>query len=235
MVDARLTQVTWPRTHRLVMSHFPPIDLFDDIADPRDWEALAVAQSRTNPRIYEEIGDLSLVPVERRLSGDGASWVMAAFTHISPDRTSRFSDGSFGVYYAGDSLETALREHTFHMSRFYRNASVGPGWISEVRQLVGKVDTELVDLREPGFEHLLNPEIATYPVSQAFALEQKSLDRHGIVYPSLRHDGGQCIAVFYPNAVTPPMQTNHFRYHWNGERVDFAQELSGDRDILELV
>lgn len=178
-------------THRLVMSHFPPIDLFDDIADPRDWESLAVAQSRTNPQIYEEIGDPSLVPVDRRLSGEGASWVMAAFTHISPDRSSRFSDGSFGVYYAGDSLETALREHTFHISRFFRDTAMEPGWISEVRQLIGTVDTELVDLRQLGFDHLLDPDIATYPVSQAFAVDQKAQGRDGIVYPSLRHDGGQ--------------------------------------------
>lgn len=235
MVDVQLTHVTWPKTHRLVMSHFPPIDLFDDIADPRDWEVLAVSQSRTNPRIYEEIGDLSLVPVERRLSGDGASWVMAAFTHISPDRTSRFSDGSFGVYYAGDSLETALREHTFHLSRFYRNVALVPGWISEVRQLVGSVDTDLVELREPGYEHLLDPDIVTYPVPQAFAQEQRALEHNGIVYPSLRHDGGECIAVFYPDAVTPPKQADHFRYHWNGEHVDFIQQLSGDREIFELV
>lgn len=235
MVGAQPRHVAWPKTHRLVMSHFPPVDFFDDLADPRDWEALAVAQLRTNPRIYEEVGDLSPVSVERRLSGEGASWVMVAFTHISTDRTSRFSDGSFGVYYAGDSLETALREHTFHMSRFYRNAAMEPGWISEVRQLVGTVDTVLVDLREPGFEYLLDPDIATYPTPQTFAQEQKVLERDGIVYSSLRHDGGECIAIFYPDAVTPPKPADHFRYHWNGERVDFARQLSGDREILELV
>lgn len=235
MVDAAIAHISWPKTHRLVMSQFPPIDLFDDIADPRDWETLASAQSRTNPRIYEEIGDLSLVPVDRRLAGDGASWVMAAFTHISPDRTSRFSDGTFGVYYAGDCLETALREHTFHVERFYRDAVMEPGWISKVRQLVGTVDTDLVDLRDPGNEHLLNPDIATYPISQTFAKEQKLLERDGLIYPSLRHDGGQCIAIFFPDAVTPPVQAQHFRYHWNGTRVDFVQALSGDREILELV
>lgn len=235
MVDVPLARVSWPKTHRLVMSHFPPIDLFDDIADPRDWEALAIAQSRTNPRLYEEIGNLSLVPVERRLAGEGASWVMATFTHVSPDRKSRFSDGTFGVYYAGDSLETALREHTFHVGRFYMDADMDIGWICEVRQLIGTIDADLVDLRVEDVGHLLNPDIETYRVSQAFAHEQKALERNGIVYPSLRHDGGQCIAVFFPDVVTPPIQGEHFRYHWNGERVDFVQRMSGDRSILELV
>lgn len=234
MVTPQTTRVTWSRTHRLIMSHFPPIDLYDDIADPRDWEALAIAQSRTNPRIFEELGELSLVPVERRLSGDGASWVMAAFTHISPDRKSRFSDGTFGIYYAGDELETALREHTFHMSRFYAQSGAAPGWISEVRQLIGSIDAVLVDLRHPGFEQVLDPDIASYPRSQEFAANLRSDNHDGIVYPSLRHAGGTCIAAFFPNVVTPPRQGDHFRYHWNGNRVDFVQQLTGDRPILEI-
>ncbi|MEM8541730.1 MAG: RES domain-containing protein, partial [Pseudomonadota bacterium] len=79
MVEIPISRVVWEKTHRLILSHFPPIDLFDDLADPQDWEALALAESRTNPRIYEKIGDLSLVPSKRRVSGPGASWVMAAF------------------------------------------------------------------------------------------------------------------------------------------------------------
>jgi hypothetical protein len=55
-----------------VLSHFPSIDTYNDVAGPHDWEALAAAQAHTNPRIFERIGDLSLVPPERRLSGPGA-------------------------------------------------------------------------------------------------------------------------------------------------------------------
>ncbi|MCE2521835.1 MAG: RES family NAD+ phosphorylase [Rhodobacteraceae bacterium] len=234
MVGPKTTRVAWPKTHRLVMSHFPPIDLYDDIADPRDWEALAIAQSRTNPRIYEEIGDLSLVPVERRLTGEGASWVMAAFTHISPDRQSRFSDGTYGVYYAAKALETAFREHTFHMGRFYADSKLTPGWISEVRQLIGLIDADLIDLRPPGYDDLLNPDPGSYPAPQSFAREQKSNDKNGIVYPSQRHTGGECIAAFFPDVVTPPKQGDHFRYHWNGDNIDFLQQLTGDRPILQI-
>ena len=226
------TRVRWPATHRLVLSHFPPIDLFDDVADPHDWEALAKAQSRTNPRIHEQIGDLSLVPAERRLSGPGASWVMAAFTHVSPDRTSRFSDGSYGVYHAGDNLETAMREHTFHMGRFYAAAGMAADWISEVRQLIGSIDAVLVDIRSTGFEPLLDPD--SYERSQAFARKQKTANANGIVYPSVRHTGGECIAAFYPDVVTPPAQGDHFRYYWDGEQVSYVRKVSGDRAIYDL-
>ena len=216
------------------MSRFPPIDLFDDIADPRDWEALARAESRTNPRIYEQIGDLSLVPVDRRFSGPGASWVMAAFTHISPDRTSRFCDGSYGVYYAGDTLETALYEHSFHMARFYAATAMAAGWHSQVRQLVGSVDADLTDLRGDGFDAILDPDIATYPTAQAFARTQRAAGSNGIVYPSQRHATGTCIAAFYPDTVTPARQGDHFRYHWSGETIDFVQKLSEPRTVFRL-
>ncbi|WP_349017726.1 RES family NAD+ phosphorylase [Rhizobium sp. 32-5/1] len=229
-----VTGVNWPQTHRLVMSHYPPIDLYDDVADPRDWEALALAQAKTNPRIYEQIGDLSLVPQGRRVSGDGASWVMAAFTHISPHRTSRFSDGSYGVYYAGNSLETALREHTYHMARFYAASVVEPGWMSQVRQLVGTINADLVDLRGGGHQDILSPDLETYPAARAFAKSMRDDGANGIVYPSQRHIDGECIAAFYPDVVTPPRQGDHFRYHWNGRNVDFVQKMTGQRTVYGL-
>ena len=108
MVDT--TRVEWPQTYRIIRSIHPPIDLFEDIADPRDWEALASAESKTNPRIWDSIGRLDLVPVDRRVTGIGASYNMAPFTHISLDRPGRFTNGSYGVYSAGNSEEVAIRE-----------------------------------------------------------------------------------------------------------------------------
>jgi hypothetical protein len=232
MLHAPTTRVLWGETHRLVLSHFPRIDLYDDVADPRDWEALACAQARTNARIWEEIGDLSLVPVERRIGGPGASWVMGAFTHVSPDRVSRFSDGSYGAYYAGDRLATALAEHTHHMGRFYAAAGMDAAWISEVRQLIGALDAALLDLRGGGFAALLDPD--DYGRSQAFARQHLGAGADGIVYPSVRHRPGQCVAAFYPDVVGVPAQGDHFRYYWDGKQITYARKLTGDRAIYTL-
>ena len=49
------TRVRWPQTFRIIRSIHPPIDLFEDIADPGDWEALAAVEAKTNPRIRLEI------------------------------------------------------------------------------------------------------------------------------------------------------------------------------------
>lgn len=91
---AQKQHVHWPQTFRIIRSIHPPIDLFEDIADPRDWEALASVEEKTNPRIRFEIGDLGKVPADRRVAGQGATYVMAPFVHCSTTRPGRFSDGS---------------------------------------------------------------------------------------------------------------------------------------------
>ncbi|TIT45159.1 MAG: RES domain-containing protein, partial [Mesorhizobium sp.] len=113
-------RVHWPQTYRIIRSIHPPIDLFEDIADPRDWEALAAVEEKTNPRIRLELGDLGKVPAARRVSGPGASFVMAPFVHCSTLRPGRFSDGSYGIYYAGDSEDVALAETIHHHQKFMR-------------------------------------------------------------------------------------------------------------------
>ena len=232
--DFPVTRVSWPGTHRLVMSHHPPIDLYDDIADPRDWGLVAEAVQRTNPRLAASYGKLDAVPVERRLAGQGASWVMAAFVHFSPDRPSRFSDGSYGVYYAGNNLETALREHSFHIARAFAATDEEPGWLSEVRELVGSVNADLTDLRGTGAEGYLRPDVASYPAPQALARQLRDGGANGLVYPSVRNPGGECIAAFWPDVVSTARQADHFRYHWNGEVIDFARRMTGKRMIFDL-
>lgn len=229
---APVSRVRWTETHRLVLARYPRIDLYDDVADPRDWEALALAQSRTNPRIYEEIGDLSRVPVERRLAGDGASWVMGAFTHVSPDRRSRFADGTFGIYYAGESLATACHEHGYHMGRFFAVSGEPPGWLAQVRQLIGRLDAELDDLRGGGFELLLDPD--DYTASQAYGVRRRAEAADGIVYPSVRRPGGECVALFYPDVVGRVAQGDHFDYFWDGSRIRYVRQITGKGGLYEL-
>ncbi|GAC1346139.1 MAG: hypothetical protein NVSMB18_27530 [Acetobacteraceae bacterium] len=89
--------VHWATGHRVIRTIYPPVDLFEDIADPADWELLVLAEAKTNPRVRQQVGDLSIVPPARRVAGPTASLVMAAFTHASRARPSRFSDGSYGV------------------------------------------------------------------------------------------------------------------------------------------
>lgn len=219
MVSVR--RVEWPRSVRIIRSSHPPIDLFEDIADPADWEALASAEAKFNPRVRESIGDLSKVPAARRVRGPGASWVMAPFVHCSPLRPGRFSDGSFGLYYAGDRTEVAIAETIHHHAKFMRATNEAPGWTSQFRALVGSIAADLDDVR--GRSDLLDPD--DYGPSQRFGAERRAAGSNGITWPSVRYPDGECIGVFWPDVIPIPIQGAHFAYHWNGDAVDYVKQL----------
>lgn len=208
--------VRWARAFRLIRTIHPPIDLFEDIADPRDWEALASVESKTNPRLVESIGRLDLVPPERRVAGPGASLAMAPFVHVSADRPGRFTAGEYGVYSAGDSEEVALREVAFHQARLMRSTSEGPGWHSQFRMMVGAVDRVFTDLR--GRPDCHDPVDWSVPQRLAAGLRADGAD--GVHYNSVRCPGGLCIGAFWPDAISIPQQADHYELHWDGERVD---------------
>ncbi|ODT66583.1 MAG: hypothetical protein ABS75_26260 [Pelagibacterium sp. SCN 63-23] len=209
-------RIAWPKASRIIRSIHPPIDLFEDIADPQDWEALASAESKTNPRLWDHLGRLDLVPPARRVGGPGTSFVMAPFVHVSPDRPGRFTDGSYGVYSAGRSEEVAIREVAHHHGRAMRASAEAPGWTSQFRLLVNRLDLDLHDARR--FERYHHPD--DYAPSQALARRLRAAGSNGIVYRSVRSPGGECAAIFWPDLIPVPVQADHFDFHWDGARVD---------------
>jgi len=218
-----VTRVAWTGARRIIRSLYPPIDLFEDIADPADWPLLISAEQKTNPRLMETLGALDLVPPERRVGGPGASWLMAPFTHVSADRPSRFSDGRFGVLYAADRFETALSETIHHHARFMARTNEAPGWTSQFRELVLDVTLDAHDLRVGGgHEDCLHP--TDYRAAQELAAALRATSSDGIVYPSRRQRGGECVALFYPDRAGNVVQGRHLDYHWNGNRVDFYRD-----------
>ncbi|MFN9499158.1 MAG: RES family NAD+ phosphorylase [Erythrobacteraceae bacterium] len=221
-----ISKVEWKGAVRIVRSAFPPIDLFEDIADPADWPLLISAEQKTNPRIAITIGNLDLVPIDRRVGGLGATYLMAPFTHASPDRPSRFSNGSYGVLYVGDRFETALFETIHHHARFMARTKEAAGWTSQFREIILTVSADLHDLqsRKPELSLELNPD--SYAASQALAANLKQTGSDGIVYRSDRHPEGTCVALFYPNCASSPVQGRHLDYHWNGTRVDLVRDAA---------
>ncbi|MEO0391875.1 MAG: RES family NAD+ phosphorylase [Pseudomonadota bacterium] len=177
-----------------------------------------------NPRIIADIGDLSLVPEGRRVSGPGASWAMAPFVHVSPDRPSRFSDGSYGLYYAGDRLEVALFETAHHHARFMARTNEAPGWTSDFRQLIGKIDAALVNITAlTDKDQILDPDDWRHAQQQGQTWRQQGFD--GCVYDSVRAPTGQCVGLYWPDICGIPIQGKHFSYEWDGATVSRIRDL----------
>jgi hypothetical protein len=228
-----LSAVHWPSAVRIIRSAFPPIDLFEDIADPADWPLLLAAEQKTNPRLIESVGQLDLVPPARRVAGPGASYLMSPFTHASTDRPSRFSDGTFGVLYAGDSFAVALFETIHHHARFMARTSEAAGWTSQFREIVFGVTARLHDLRGDG-DHaaVLDPE--DYTAGHRLGASLHAAGAEGVVYPSVRRPGGDCVGLLYPDLASNPVQGRHLDYHWDGERVDLYRE-AGTGQVFRIV
>lgn len=221
--DVPLAPVHWPQAVRIIRSVFPPIDLFEDIADPEDWPLLISAEQKTNPRLMDTIGNLDLIPPERRIGGQGASYLMSPFTHTSADRPSRFSDGRLGVLYVASDFDTAVHETIYHHARFMEATSQAPGWTSQFREITLEVDASLHDLRDLKPSELLDP--VDYEPAQSFGAALRAKGSDGVVYPSVRSKG-DCVGLFYPDLARSPVQGRHLDYHWDGDRVDLVRDAT---------
>jgi hypothetical protein len=227
------TELSWPGACRIIRSLYPPIDLFDDIADPADWALLAAAEQKTNPRLMETLGTIDLVPPGRRVGGAGASYLMAPFTHVSRDRPSRFSDGGYGVLYAAQRFETALMETVHHHAQFMARTAEAPGWTSQFREILLDIDAALHDLRggNPAFAPALLAD--DYTASRPLGAALRANGSDGIAYPSQRHPGGDCVGLFYPDRAANPRQGRHLDYHWNGSAIDFYRD-AGKGEVYRI-
>jgi hypothetical protein len=221
-----ISEIRWRSSVRIIRSIFPPIDLFEDIADPADWPLIISAEQKTNPRLMETIGNLDLVPEQRRVAGPGASYLMAPFTHVSTDRPSRFSDGTFGVLYAGNSFEVGLFETIHHHGKFMARTNEPAGWTSQFREILLDINAQLHDLRDDTAVQsgLLLPD--DYEASQALGSQLRASGSDGVVYPSVRYPTGECVGVFYPDCTANPIQGRHLDYHWNGTTVDLYRNAN---------
>ncbi len=201
--------------YRLVNSKFPPIDLFDDVASAEEFAALHALQALTNPRLQNEIGNLALLPPERIPFGiRGCSYAVAPFTHVNP-QGSRFSDGSFGVLYLADTLETAIAEVKHHQQVYWQNVPELHYERFVFRGLKAIFDEGgLGDALALPIDHAIYaPD--DYSVSRPFGDGvRRSMD--GLRYHSVRKLNAHCWALMTPTNVADIIQTTHLEMIWNG-------------------
>jgi RES domain-containing protein len=204
--------IDWNPAFRIIGTRFPAVNLFESLAPPEDWEALAQLEAMTNPRFLDEIGDLTLVPPSERKNGPGASFLMAPFTHPRPGR---FSTAAWGALYAAEEEATAIAETVYHQSVFCRDSQLGPVDL-DVRVLGLRIHGELHDARKghPECHHLED-----YAPSQALAARLRNSGSAGVLYTSVRREGGICAALFSPSPASRCRHLRYLCYRWDGKRI----------------
>lgn len=221
-MDIPVAHIHWKPCWRIIPSRFPPIQLFERVADPADLDAVIALETLTNPRIRDEIGEISLIPLQDRISGPGSSMVMAAFTHFNPDG-SRFADGTYGVYYAAGRLETAIAETVYHSENFMRATAEKPMELDR-RVYLADVDAEFHDIRGRKAELPSIYHREDYSAGRALAGNLRREGSNGIAYDSVRDPDGECLAVFRPKLVSRCRQERHLCYIWDGARIKVVYE-----------
>ncbi|NMY89985.1 RES family NAD+ phosphorylase [Pseudomonas psychrotolerans] len=202
--------------HRLVNSKFPPIALFDDVADTEDFETLYQLQALTNPRLQNELGRLELIPRDQIPFGiPGCSYATAPFTHVNP-AGSRFSDGSFGVLYLADHADTALAEVRHHQEAYWSKVPTLKYERFVFRNLTvsfsdqGLRDALVLDAADPIYE----PD--DYGAARSLGAAAKRTGCPGLRYRSVRRAAGHCWALLTPRLVTAVIQAAPVEMIWNG-------------------
>lgn len=212
-----VNRVLWDPCYRLIASRFAPVGVFDRVSDTPMLERVLAIEGITNDRLQDEIGEIQLVPPDERLFGPGSTPIMAAFTHRNP-LGSRFSRGDYGVYYCGHNQQTAIAEVGHHQAIFLRQTNESEIDI-DFRLIAASLNAKLHDLR--GWRSKA-PELydaGSYEASQPFGAELREAGSWGIVYSSVRLEGGECAGAFRPRALGNATSSGHFALHWDGDRI----------------
>jgi RES domain-containing protein len=204
-------------THRLVPSrHLPQGDsvLVAISDDDAHLQAIFELDSATNDRLLAAQQPLPGIGVEELVFGvPHAAVINAAFCHPHP-LGSRFNGPTRGAWYAAFDVETAQAEVGFHKS--VQLAEIGRFDDSVTYDdYLADFSAEFHDLRSTSTPRAyLDPE--SYVESQALAERLLEADSLGVIYPSVRHSGGTCVACFRPALVANVKRGKTYRFVWDG-------------------
>jgi hypothetical protein len=219
------TRIRWKGASRLIPSRYPSVGLFDRIASPDDVDAIVELEAWTNDRISTQMGILHAIGRDEWVLGQPmASVVMAAFCHPRPGGA-RFSSASRGAWYAARSLDTAIAESVYHRTR--ELGEVGHfDTRMQMRLYQADFGATFHDIRSERAAYAACYRPDSYVASQHFAAGLLTAGSNGIVYQSVRHEGGECIACFRPRLVNQVRVAAHYEFQWEGTAAPRVRKIS---------
>lgn len=214
-------------TNRLIPSKYNPdldsvlVRIADNDQHLRDLFDLDHA---TNERLWAENGLVTGIGNHELVFGvPGYRVINAAFTHAHP-LGSRFNGPDRGAWYAAFGLETSQTEVAFHKSIEYAEIGRFEDSITYDNYLAD-FTCHFHDLRNTAeFERALNPN--SYKASQELSQRLLLAESLGIVYPSVRHSGGTCIACFRPSLISNVRKGERYLFTWHGTSIPKISCLS---------
>lgn len=213
-----LARDAFPRTVRLVTSARLRKAVMAPLADTQDeFDLLAEIEGATSGRlIAEERGSAGLRAAELVHGVPHARFINASFAYAKPREPNRFNPAERGAWYAALAAETCVAEVGFHMTKALADAGDFDTTV-EYGEMLASMAGVFVDLREsPGHASLDPNSAAGYPAGNALAASARANGYNGIIYPSVRQDGGTCVVALWPNVVQSVVQGAMYRLVWSG-------------------
>lgn len=183
------------------------------LVDPALLDDLAEIEGATSFRLAEQSHAANLFPSGR----PHANFVNAAFTYFRPRERNRFNGPHRGAWYAALVVETALAEVAFHLQRELRRVNDYFATV-DYAEMWASFAGSFVDLRtvRPAPDCLHPDADIGYPAGNQLAGEAIEAGLNGIIYPSVRHDGGTCLVALWPHVVQSVAQGRVLRLRWAG-------------------
>lgn len=197
-------------------------DLFDDLTDdPTEWLLAQKVEDEIKPPPYR-----SRTPIIDRPFED-AEWFNAITWPFKNWQASRFSDGSFGVWYGSESVETTVFESAYH---WYRSLLSDAGYDRQVVIAERKVysvacSAALLDLRKAAVVHpdLLHP--SDYAFCQSLGTRIHREGHPGLLTQSVRRPAGENLAIFNPGVLSNPRYNCQLTYRLDGQQIVVEKQL----------
>lgn len=215
------------RTIRLVTTARLRDSVLLGLVDQADLAALAEIEGATSNRLVAQSRGTSEVQSYELVYGvPHANFINAAFAYAKPREPNRFNSADRGAWYAAFDLETSIAEVRFHLTEFLEAAGCFEAEV-DYAELFASFAGDFLDLRGHPDHPALNPNKAIgYPEGNALAEAARARGLNGVIYPSVRHQGGTCIAALFPHAVQSVAQGDVYRMVWRGERDPAVEKVA---------
>ncbi len=223
VLSVKEKHIVWNQSWRVIHSHGQEKHVLNELAQAPEQDVLIETEQITNNRIQIQEGHVPSSIHKKNFTGPGSQYILAPFSFPNPDG-SRFSDGTYGVYYAGHSLITAIKETVHHLTRFLKESKAEPE-VFNMRVLVARLDGSLHDIRGMKKEYASVYDPASYVISRTFGKSLYRESSNGIIYDSVRDKGGECVAVFKPDVLNHCRQERFLEYVWDGDKIKSVYEL----------
>lgn len=206
---------------RLIPSRFPPVAVYSGLVSANRYDELVDVENLTNPRLQSESRLLEIY------GGADApqlqNWNLAPFKYVNPEGTRFFGPMRPALELAADA-QTALAIAVRRRELFLKRTNEPPIGL-DMRMLKTPVSGDFGDLRG-----LPQAASASERHKAAAALPEGAA---GVVFRAHERPFSDCVAITDKNALGKSIQTAHYRFQWDGERIASIYVFREDKPEID--